>query len=127
VNSGKSLGWKDNTTFTTVHYVFQGFLTFFSLLFQVITEHTDKSPDGFFDFAGVWPHVFGTSSVHYISMLFAPIATMAFDVCWKVFSNMFYPTQTQIHTELEAKEFADIRNSRRGNRKADQSNSTWRS
>jgi hypothetical protein len=36
--------------------------------------------------------------------VFVPIFAMAFDVSAKVFSNMFYPTQTQIHIELEAME-----------------------
>ena len=54
---------------------------------------------------GVPQHVFGVSSVNYILMFFIPVGGMAFDLAGKVFSNMFYPSQTQIHTELEAKEF----------------------
>lgn len=42
-------------------------------------------------------------------MLFIPIGAMAFDVAGKVFSNMFYPSQNQIHIELEAKEFRQKR------------------
>lgn len=53
--------------------------------------------------------MFSTSSVTYIALGFIPIAAMAFDVCWKVFSNMYYPTQTQIHIEIESKEFAEKR------------------
>lgn len=34
---------------------------------------------------------------------------MAFDVAGKVFSNFFYPSQTQIHIELEAKELGKAR------------------
>jgi hypothetical protein len=37
-------------------------------------------------------------------IFFVPVFGMAFDVAGKVFSNMFYPTQTQIHIELEVKE-----------------------
>jgi hypothetical protein len=62
---------------------------------------------------GVPNHIFGARSISYISMLFVPIGAMAFDIAGKVFSNMFFPTQTQIHVELEAKEFADVRKSRR--------------
>lgn len=43
---------------------------------------------------------------------------MAFDLFGKVFSNMYYPTQTQIHIEIEAKEWALAKqnNSRRSRR-----------
>ena len=110
-------------------YVFQAFLTFYlAIFFQYITKVTDeKSSNGFFDFVGVMPHVMGTSSVTYISLVFIPIAAMAFDVCWKVFSNMFYPTQTQIHMELEAKQLAEKQKSRKINKNTNQSNGTWRS
>jgi hypothetical protein len=37
-------------------------------------------------------------------MLVIPISGMGFDLFGKVFSNMYYPTQTQIHVEIEAKE-----------------------
>lgn len=99
------------------------------LLFQRITLTTGRGSGGFFDFVGIVPHVMGTSSVNYISIVFIPIAGMAFDVCWKVFSNMFYPTQTQIHVELESKEISEKKCARRSKRKSDQSNDndTWRS
>lgn len=37
-------------------------------------------------------------------IIFVPIMAALFDVVFKVFSNMFYPTQTQIHMEILAKE-----------------------
>lgn len=42
-------------------------------------------------------------------MLFilVPVAAITFDVVGKVFSNMYYPTQTQIHLEIQAKEAAE--------------------
>ena len=39
-------------------------------------------------------------------MLFVPVFGIAFDLAGKVFSNMFYPTQTQIHVEIESREIA---------------------
>ncbi len=81
---------------------------------QYITKNTDnKDSSGFFNFNGIVPHVFSTSSVTYIALGFIPIAAIAFDVCWKVFSNMYYPTQTQIHIEIESKEFDEKRISAR--------------
>jgi hypothetical protein len=49
-------------------------------------------------------HVLGTRSMTWILILFVPIIGTIFDVCGKMFSNMFYPTQTQIHLELESRE-----------------------
>jgi hypothetical protein len=46
-------------------------------------------------------------------MLFVPIFGMAFDLSGKVFSNMFYPTQTQVHVELESKQLTIARKERR--------------
>jgi len=37
-------------------------------------------------------------------MIFIPIGAMAIDIAGKVFSNMFYPSQNQIHIELEVEE-----------------------
>ena len=48
-------------------------------------------------------HVLGTRSLSWILILFVPIIGMIFDVSGKLFSNLFYPTQTQIHLELESK------------------------
>jgi hypothetical protein len=49
-------------------------------------------------------HVLGTRSLTWMLILFVPIICMIFDVCGKVYSNMFFPTQTQIHLELESRE-----------------------
>jgi hypothetical protein len=59
-------------------------------------------PSSFAGFTLTANHVLGTRSLSWILILFVPIICMIFDVSGKVFSNMFYPTQTQIHLELEA-------------------------
>jgi len=46
----------------------------------------------------------GTRTINWLALLFLPLGAIAFDVAGKVFGNMFYPTQTQIHIEIEAKE-----------------------
>jgi len=33
-----------------------------------------------------------------------PVAGMVFDVAFKVYANLFFPTQTQIHVELFVEE-----------------------
>mmetsp|Transcript_24073 Transcript_24073/g.66728 ORF Transcript_24073/g.66728 Transcript_24073/m.66728 type:complete len:1719 (+) Transcript_24073:215-5371(+) len=83
---------------------------FFLPIYNKITKFADKYSGGFFNLNGVVPHVLRTSATNYILLLFVPIAGMAFDICWKVFSNMYYPTQTQIHIEIESKNLAEERN-----------------
>lgn len=69
-------------------------------LYQLVGTNGASSFAGFILTAN---HVLGTRSMSWILILFVPIICMIFDVCGKVFSNMFYPTQTQIHLELEAR------------------------
>eukprot|EP00531_Pseudo-nitzschia_arenysensis_P016673 CAMPEP_0116157348 /NCGR_PEP_ID=MMETSP0329-20121206/23298_1 /TAXON_ID=697910 /ORGANISM="Pseudo-nitzschia arenysensis, Strain B593" /LENGTH=1587 /DNA_ID=CAMNT_0003654453 /DNA_START=285 /DNA_END=5048 /DNA_ORIENTATION=+ len=63
----------------------------------------------FFSMVWVPSHVFLTSATNYILILFIPIGAMVFDVAGKVFSNMFYPSQNQIHIELESEEIRQQR------------------
>lgn len=57
-------------------------------------------------FVDVTNHVLGTRSMSWMVIVFVPVFGMVFDVCLKVFSNLYYPTQTQIHMEIESKEYA---------------------
>jgi magnesium-transporting ATPase (P-type) len=57
-------------------------------------------------------HVLGTRALSWMLILFVPIIGITVDVVGKVFSNMFYPTQTQIHLEREA--FGKMMARRRG-------------
>ena len=50
--------------------------------------------------------MFTTRTINWLAILFLPLAATAFDVAGKVFGNMFYPTQTQIHIEIESKQVA---------------------
>jgi len=52
------------------------------------------------------------SATTYVVNLFIPIGAMALDISLKVFSNMFYPSQNQIHVELEAKEIQRLKKSK---------------
>ena len=61
-------------------------------------------PGQFFNFVGVTERILGLRTINWILIGFVPVAGIAFDVAGKVFSNMFYPTQTQIHVEIEVKE-----------------------
>lgn len=59
-------------------------------------------------------HVLATRAINWLAILFLPIAAIAFDLAGKVFGNMFYPTQTQIHIEIEAREVAQKRKTENG-------------
>jgi hypothetical protein len=85
-----------------------------------------SGPGGFSSFLLVVNHAFGTRSMNWMLMFFIPIVGMIFDVCLKVFANMYFPTQTQIHVEIESKEKRiakqKARLMRRQNRQLNQSN-----
>jgi hypothetical protein len=70
-------------------------------------------PGTYFNLVGVTPHMMGTRTINWLAIIFLPLAATAFDLSGKVFSNMFYPTQTQIHIEMEAKEVAEKRRAER--------------
>jgi len=84
-------------------------ITFISVLFYLFALSTyqlvgRKGANQFSDFTLTGNHVLATRSMSWMLMLFVPIMGMMFDVVFKVFANMFFPTQTQIHMELEARE-----------------------
>merc|ERR1719330_1853813 len=55
----------------------------------------------FSPYVSVASHLLHTRSVSIVLMFFVPISAMAIDVIGKVISNMFFPSQTQIHREKE--------------------------
>lgn len=92
-------------------YTWYGFLygtiVFYALgvfIYGYIGVIFGASAGNFYPIVGVPNHVYLTNSSSYILMLFIPIGATALDVAGKTFSNMFYPSQNQIHIELEVKE-----------------------
>jgi hypothetical protein len=63
-----------------------------------------KGPGQFSSFVDVAFYMMTTRSLSWMLMVFVPIMGTAFDITGKLFSNMFYPTQTQIHMEIESKQ-----------------------
>jgi hypothetical protein len=61
-----------------------------------------KGPGQFSGFVDVAFYIMTTRSMSWMLIIFVPIMGIAFDVSAKLFSNMFYPTQTQVHLEIEA-------------------------
>jgi hypothetical protein len=43
-------------------------------------------------------------SITWVLSVLTPTIAVIFDVTGKVYSNIFFPTQTQIHAEIEAQE-----------------------
>ena len=105
-NNGPVMQQRVLQPFANIVYVF---VLFFLCLLQGIGQVFGANAGTFFAMVAVPQHVLGTSSMNYALIFFIPIAGMAFDVAGKVFSNCYYPSQTQIHIELEAKEFAESR------------------
>lgn len=58
----------------------------------------------FFPFVYVTEHVLNTRSMTWMVSLLIPTIAIICDVTGKVYSNMFFPTQTQIHMEIAANE-----------------------
>jgi hypothetical protein len=88
-------------TWIGVTYGSIGFYFFGISVYQLVGR---SGASGFSAFLMVVNHAFGTRSMSWFLMFFVPIFGMVFDVSLKVFSNMYYPTQTQIHVEMEARE-----------------------
>ena len=61
----------------------------------------------FSDFGDVAMHVFQRRLMTWMLILLAPTAAIVLDVCGKVYSNFYYPSQTQIHIEIQAQELRE--------------------
>jgi len=54
----------------------------------------------YYGFIGVATHTYQTKSLVWLVIFFVPITAEFVDVAVKVFGNMYFPTQTQIHMEI---------------------------
>lgn len=69
------------------------------------------------DFVNVGFQVMSTRSLVWLLILFVPLVGMAVDIACKALANMFFPTQTQIHLEIEYLERKKRREERRRNKR----------
>jgi hypothetical protein len=72
----------------------------FILIYSILGR---KGASQFSGFVEVGIHMMTTRSMSWMLIAFVPVMGMVFDISGKVFSNMFFPTQTQIHLEIESK------------------------
>jgi len=79
------------------------FYIFFLFIYSQLGKWFGPGITTFYYFLGVTEHILGASSLNYVIMLFIPIGGIAIDIAGKTFSNMYYPSQNQIHLELESK------------------------
>ena len=55
-------------------------------------------------FSGGLTHTLGLRSIAWMSLIIIPTIAMAIDVVGKLFGTMYYPSQTQIHIEMQSVE-----------------------
>lgn len=63
-----------------------------------------SGPSAFFPFVFVTQHLLNMRSITWVLSILTPTIAIILDVTGKVYSNIFYPTQSQIHAEIEAQE-----------------------
>jgi len=106
-------GFGSRLAYTWVGVSYGSFLALLFFLYGYGYLARFKSLVALVDYVGVTVHMFNNRSVSWMLMLVIPIAACAVDVAMKVFSNMFYPTQIQIHAEIQAAEIAVKRKNRK--------------
>ena len=79
---------------------------------QIIGER--GGPGEYFNMVGVTSHMFSTRTINWLALLFLPVSAIGFDVAGKALGNVLYPTQTQIHMEIESKQVAEKKRAERG-------------
>ena len=78
-------------------------LTFFSHPRE--KEIGKLGPGSWAPFVRVTYHTLNTRTISWMIFLLAVLMCQIVDVSGKLFSNMFYPTQTQIHREIQVLKF----------------------
>jgi len=98
-------GWANRVAWTWVG-IFWGSIGFFFFAMYTYQLVGRGGASSMSPFVMVSNHVFNTRSITWLLLLLVPTAACVFDVVGKVFGNMYYPTQTQIHCEIQAAEVA---------------------
>lgn len=98
-------GWPNRVAWTWVG-IFWGSIGFFFFAMYTYQLVGRSGASSMSPFVMVANHTFNTRSITWLLLLLVPTAACVFDVVGKVFGNMYYPTQTQIHCEIQAAEVA---------------------
>ena len=116
---GVGQGWPNRVAWTWVGILWGSIAFFFFAMYtyQLVGRSGASSMSPFVMVAN---HTFNTRSITWLLLILVPTAACVFDVVGKVFGNMYYPTQTQIHCEIEAAEVAkENRRKRKEGRRGD--------
>jgi len=108
---GVGEGFWSRTAYTWHGVIFFS-LAFYLFAINVYAALGRSGPSSFSQFTMVAYHVLATRSLDWMLFIFVPVSAIGFDICGKVFANMFFPTQSQIHNEIEAKMRSDRRKNR---------------
>jgi magnesium-transporting ATPase (P-type) len=94
-------GWPNRLAYTWLScgYCSIAFYLFAIYLYQALGRYGPSSYSAFVDTVF---HAFNTRVRTWMALIFIPITAMSLDIAGKVFSNLFFPTQTQIHVEIFA-------------------------
>eukprot|EP00550_Attheya_septentrionalis_P000883 CAMPEP_0198291878 /NCGR_PEP_ID=MMETSP1449-20131203/9239_1 /TAXON_ID=420275 /ORGANISM="Attheya septentrionalis, Strain CCMP2084" /LENGTH=1751 /DNA_ID=CAMNT_0043990563 /DNA_START=276 /DNA_END=5531 /DNA_ORIENTATION=+ len=89
-------------TWVGIGWLSIGFLFFALYTYQLVGRNPNLSQ--FSPFTMVTYHTYNCRSLTWMLVLLVPVACLVFDAAGKLFSNMNFPTQNQIHMELASKE-----------------------
>jgi len=92
--------WSSRVAYTIIGVVFGSF-AFYMVAIYIYDNIALSGGWDFIPFYGVATHTFNLRSMTWILLPLTLAGAMGLDVAGKVFSNMFYPQQTQIHMEIQ--------------------------
>jgi len=97
-------GWPNRMGYTWVGVSWGSviFYIWFLYMYELIGR---RGVTSFFDFIYVTRHLLNMRSITWMVSILTPVIACIWDVTGKVYSNMYYPTQTQIHSEIASREF----------------------
>jgi len=101
---GVGEGWQSRLAYTwiVVFWLSIGFSFFFFYTYMLIGEE-GAGVGTFFGYVRVTIHVFQKRLMTWMTIILIPVTCCIIDVSGKLFSNMYFPTQTQIHMEIQRK------------------------
>jgi len=99
----KGEGWSSRLAYTWIGCFFLSILTYVLGMYLYSSSGQKIENEYAIAFLGTVSHAFEKSVRSWMIILFVPLAGIMFDIAAKLFGNFFYPTQTQIHTEIFAK------------------------
>jgi len=99
----KGEGWSSRLAYTWIGCLFLSVLVYVigMYLFSFSGQRIENQYT--IAFLGTVSHAFEMSARSWMIIIFVPLTGIVFDMAGKLFGNLFYPTQTQIHRENFAK------------------------